>query len=289
MEPATTDRIIVTPEAVALDLPVADVGTRLVSAILDLFFTEVASIVFLLATAGLGSFVGFDGGAVVVMWLIGLFTAHFLGPMLLETFWHGQTLGKRIMGLRVVTNEGTPIRFRHAVLRGIIRWVEAGPIYVLAMTLTANHQRLGDVFAGTVVVRYRSGMGMPKPLTFSVPDHASAFVDRIDTSVLTRDDLFQLRLLLERSDKLRATSAADLTNEMANRLANKLKIAPLAGMTPRDYLIAVAVANRRRTRRTAHRLPGSLLGATTPLPDPQTWSAPADQVAAPSTDFAAPA
>lgn len=259
MAAATSERVLVTPEAVALDLPIADVGTRLASGLLDYFITVVGYILFTLATVGVGSWIGFGGGWAAVMFLLGVLVSLFVAPMLMETFWHGQTLGKKIVGLRVTTVEGTPIRFRHAFLRGTIRWVEAGPISVVSMLLTPRHQRVGDLLSGTVVVRYRSGMGMPVPLTYAVPEHASAFLSRLDTSVLSRDDLFAIRLLLERTSRLRREAAHQLTYDLATRVAHKMHVAPAADMGPRDFLISVAAAHRQHARRPTRRVGGGLL------------------------------
>ena len=268
MATASAERVLVTPEAVALDLPVADVGTRVGSGLLDGVITYAGLIAFYLAAAGASSVFGAGSGVAAVIWLLGTLTIVFLSPMLMETFWHGQTLGKRITGLRVITVEGTPVRFRQAFLRGVIRFIETmfAPLAVVAILLTPRRQRLGDVLAGTVVVRYRSGMGMPKPLGLTIPHDAVAYVNGLDTSVLARDDLFAIRLLLERTADLRAASAHQLAVDLATRISHKLRAAPTPGMGPRDFLIAVAAAHRQHARVANRRIKGSFLDTPTPAP-----------------------
>ncbi len=78
---------------------------------------------------------------------------------LFEGLWNGQTPGKRLLGLRVVREDGHAIGFNEAVVRNLLRAADALPLFygvgVVAMALTARMQRLGDVAAGTMVVHER--------------------------------------------------------------------------------------------------------------------------------------
>ena len=80
-------------------------------------------------------------------------------PIAVETLSHGRSLGKLACGLRVVRDDGGPIRFRHALVRGAIGVVEIlmtfGVVACIASLVSARGRRLGDVFAGTLVVRER--------------------------------------------------------------------------------------------------------------------------------------
>ncbi len=81
------------------------------------------------------------------------------GPILVETLTHGRSLGKLACGLRVVRDDGGPIRFRHALVRGLLGVIEIlmtfGVVACVASLVSARGRRLGDVFAGTLVVRER--------------------------------------------------------------------------------------------------------------------------------------
>ena len=85
------------------------------------------------------------------------------GPIAVETLSHGRSLGKLACGLRVVRDDGGPIRFRHALVRGAMGVVEIlmtfGVIACIASLVSARGRRLGDVFAGTLVVRERMPVG----------------------------------------------------------------------------------------------------------------------------------
>ena len=81
-------------------------------------------------------------------------------PIAVETLSHGRSLGKLVCGLRVVRDDGGPIRFRHALVRGALGRgrdpddVRGGRLCIASL-VSARGRRLGDVFAGTLVVRER--------------------------------------------------------------------------------------------------------------------------------------
>ena len=88
-------------------------------------------------------------------------------PTVMETLWRGRTIGKIALGLRVVTVEGAPVRFRHAAIRATLGLVDflltSGAGAVVSVLMTHRSQRLGDLVAGTVVLRERTGLRAPSP------------------------------------------------------------------------------------------------------------------------------
>ena len=101
-------------------------------------------------------------------------------PIAMETLWNGRTLGKAAMGLRVVTQEGGPIRFRHAAIRGIFGlieiWIFLGSIAVVAIIFSKRNQRVGDMVAGTIVLRERSVASPGVAVSFPPPPGYEAYV-----------------------------------------------------------------------------------------------------------------
>jgi uncharacterized RDD family membrane protein YckC len=91
--------------------------------------------------------------------LLAFFVLKTTYNILLEFFWRGQTLGKRLLKLRVLDSQGLRLRFSQVVVRNLLRAVDAIPLaYVvggIAMLLSRRRQRLGDLAAQTVVVRLR--------------------------------------------------------------------------------------------------------------------------------------
>ncbi len=152
---------VATPEAVSINLPIAGIGFRAMAYLIDAALLGSAGLivyfVFTLAVAdplemllGLGVWLraglGFAGFAALwAYWTV------------LEVVWHGQTVGKRVMRIRVVRKDGSPVTFFESAVRNVLRLIDflplCYPVGVVTMLVDANHRRLGDLAAGTVLVR----------------------------------------------------------------------------------------------------------------------------------------
>jgi uncharacterized RDD family membrane protein YckC len=249
---------IVTPEAVVLELPTASVATRIVAIGLDLAVQAALLLGVLLALAGVDRF-----GGGVPTWLVNVVLALaafviLLGyACVLETVWHGRTIGKAALGLRVLTTEGAPIRFRHALIRSMLGLVDfylppGGATAVLTVLASPRDQRLGDLVAGTIVVRERSAVAWPGAVWFPVPWGCEAFAATLDTRRLPAEDYLLARSFLLRVDELAAGARYALGNDLAARLGARIGRWPPPGM-PGEVFCAcvVAVEQRRRQARGA--------------------------------------
>ena len=164
---------LVSGEAVQIDLRVARIGSRTIAAIIDLVFEF---FVLLFASAVLTNLVQFDFAAQRAVYIIVLVLVLIGYPVITETTWGGRTLGKAAMGLRAARDDGGPLRFRHALVRGLIGvfiekpGISFGLVAVLCSMFSQRGKRLGDLLAGTVVLQVRlpsSGAyvpPMPPPL-----------------------------------------------------------------------------------------------------------------------------
>ena len=146
-----------TPDHVVLRYDLAGAGNRGFAAVVDFL---IASVIVFTALAILSWAGAFDqtsffvlGGLTLIVTLV-LIWAYFI---LLEWLWNGQTIGKRIFRLRVINEDGSPARFTAVLIRNLLRLVDFLPalygVGVLVIVLSPKSQRLGDLAAGTYVVR----------------------------------------------------------------------------------------------------------------------------------------
>ncbi|MFW6168877.1 MAG: RDD family protein [Planctomycetota bacterium] len=146
----TTIEVIV-PENIAFTYRIAGPFRRLPAYLLDVLFRGAA----LLALALMLSFFSVAVGSLATaIWILVLFVSSWFYGGLFEAYWNGQTPGKRIMGMRVLSTNGRPINGYQAILRNLLRAVDiyfAG-IGVVIMACNGRFQRLGDLACGTMVV-----------------------------------------------------------------------------------------------------------------------------------------
>src|SRR3954469_10170839 len=159
---AAPTRGIVTPEAGLLEFQAASRPTRVLQFSLDFLIQITALFLLFLVLAAGGSATGSIPEAVAVIFIIvALFVVLIGYPVAMEALWNGRTLGMAAAGLRVVTKEGAPVRFRHCAIRGALGLVDfwlipVGVVATIVILLTRDNQRLGDLTAGTLVLRERS-------------------------------------------------------------------------------------------------------------------------------------
>jgi len=157
MEQAAPDKdlVVTTPERVSFQYQVAGIGTRAIAQILDLLILlGVLIAVYYVATAA-----GQLGSEVVgyLVAVLGTFVVVFGYFWACEAFWSGQTVGKKVFRLRAVGDRGEPMTFAQAGIRNVVRLVDFLPygygVGMVTLFLNGKGKRLGDLAAGTVVVK----------------------------------------------------------------------------------------------------------------------------------------
>ncbi|MEA2900365.1 MAG: hypothetical protein QOH36_252 [Actinomycetota bacterium] len=240
---------VVTPEAVPLDLQPAGLGSRFVAILID--WTVQAMLGFALLLVGIGLSFGEAGGIGIAFFFLLTFVVLFGYPIALETLWRGRTLGKAAMGLRVVTTEGGPVRFRHAAIRAALGMVDffltSGAAAVISVLATKNNQRLGDLVAGTLVLRERTGLPPPEAAEFSVPTGLESYAASLDVSGMTADDYRAVRAYLLRAPGLDYKVRYQLAIGLADPLSDRIRPMPPTGVHPAWWLICVAAVYQQRT------------------------------------------
>jgi len=182
--------VIETPERVPLAFALASIGNRFLAVAIDHFiqYVSIGIIAWIfLSAAGIGSRAGMieEIEQEAPKWMIGvmiiivflLFAGYFV---FFEWLWNGQTPGKRLLKLRVIREDGRPITLWEAIARNLLRVLDALPIYsvgLIVIFLSNRDQRVGDIFAGTVVIRER---------TDEAPTFAETFSNRISDAAFRR-------------------------------------------------------------------------------------------------------
>jgi uncharacterized RDD family membrane protein YckC len=253
---------VVSGEGVAFELPRAGIGSRTVAALIDLI-GQFLAFVFLIFVDGRVA-VGADPAAITAL-LILEYVLVFAGyPILSEWLGRGRTVGKLCLGLRVVRDDGGPIGFRHALVRGLSSLVLEkpglfAPLGTAAGFITAavnpREKRVGDLLAGTFVLNERSGTTR-RPVTvdyYAVPPTLVPWAAALDLSRL--DDRLALGL------RQFVTRAGAMTPAAGHALGEQLRAAVLAVVSPppppgvpTPVLLTTVLAERRR--RAAPPVPG---------------------------------
>lgn len=242
---------IITPEAVVLEFETAGTASRVLSALIDFTLQFIAFTIVVFATAFTASSTGTAGNWVVTAVLILAVFLILLGyPAAVETLWNGRSVGMAAAGLRVVTVEGGPVRFRHAAIRtsvGMVElWVTLGIPAMLATILSRRNQRLGDMVAGTIVLRERTGLRRPTALGFAPPPGWDGYAATLDVSALTDDQYAAVRAFLHRSRDLTPSARWSLAVRLANATSVRIRHDPPPGVPPELFLLCVAAAFQRR-------------------------------------------
>jgi uncharacterized RDD family membrane protein YckC len=246
---------VVTGEAVALELRPASFATRALAQALDLL---------VMAAVGLGVGIalsllpGLDEAASQAVGLVAVVAVVVGLPVTVETLTRGRSLGKVAAGLRVVRDDGGPVRLRHALVRGLLAVVEIiatlGSIALISSLLNPRGKRLGDLLAGTFVLRERGGAALvPLP---PMPPELAAWAVQADLGLLPDRLAVGVRRFLGGAASLHPASRQQLGGELATEVTRFVAPPPPAGTPPERFLVAVLTERRRRDFERLRRLDG---------------------------------
>ncbi|MFF4473268.1 RDD family protein [Streptomyces sp. NPDC001599] len=267
---------LVTGEAVALELRPARLPSRALAVLLDL---AVAVAVYVAVTVALmAATASLDVAAQTALSIATFVLVLVGGPIAVETLSHGRSLGKMACGLRVVRDDGGPIRFRHSLVRGLIGVIEIlmtlGVIACVASLVSARGRRLGDVFAGTLVVRERvpfSSAGfMPPP-----PPWLAGRFSGLDLSAVPDDLWLAVRQYLARMGQLDPRVGWAMAERLAADVAARTGAPVPPEVPPPAYLAAVLQERQAREARRAFGGAQAADGAAASVPVAPTAPAPA--------------
>ncbi len=242
---------VVTGEAVVLEVPVARFPSRMVALAIDLIVEAVLLFILILATVAAGTGGGLDLASGAAVFLAGFVLVIVGYPTIFETLTRGKSLGKLAMGLRVVSDDGGPERFRQALVRALVGvlefWVLSGIPALLTSLLSARGKRLGDMLAGTFVIQERlpGRKALAAPLA-TVPPALVGWASTLQLSGLTDATAETARGYLSRLHELTPAAREEFGQRIAATAAAQVSPLPPPGTTPADYLTAILAERRAR-------------------------------------------
>ncbi len=253
-----------TPEGVSLSVVLAGLGSRMGAYAID-FAVQVAIIViaaiatFVVAKTETSALVA--GGILALITFVTIF-GYFV---LFETFDSGRSLGKRALGLRVRRLDGSGVTFRASLVRNLLRILYTIPLFYIVdaalIVWTQRNQRLGDLLAGTIVVRERFGDRQLVSNTWQDPNvwrvgavpYGAAQglwlppeVAAWDVTAVTASDVAVIGTFLGRRHQYELQARLSLAQELASGIAPKVGgvVGPLH---PEAFLEAVAALKSARS------------------------------------------
>jgi uncharacterized RDD family membrane protein YckC len=256
---------VVTGDAVVLDVPIAQLPVRAVGALIDIVVIVIGNLVALMLWAAtLSQFDDAVTAAIMIIFTVLVFVGY---PVVFETATRGRSVGKLVMGLRVVSEDGGPERFRQALFRALASvveiWMLLGSPAVICSMLSPKAKRIGDVFAGTVVINERGPKLGPLPL---MPPPLAWWAASLQLSGLSPEQAEVARQFLARAPQLDPRLRDQMAYQIAGDVLSRIAPPPPPG-TPPQLALAAVLAERHRRELTRLRPP-----AGPPRPPPaQNW------------------
>jgi uncharacterized RDD family membrane protein YckC len=273
---------LVTGEAVVLQVRIARMPTRALACAIDVIIQGIALTVLLTTLLGFLITQASSALADALVFVVTLLV--LIGyRVVMETLTRGRTLGKMMLGLKVVRDDGSSIRFRHALVRTLLwvfvdfaPWFAASP-GIVASLMNKQGKRIGDIVAGTVVIRERH-QPMASPPLF-VPGHLVQWAQSLELSRLSDELANTAREYLARYTELEPGARIALGDALAFRVGGVTAPAPPVPISSPAFLSAVLAERRRRelarlaTRQPTHGGYAGLFGPPNPYAAPSPYGA----------------
>jgi uncharacterized RDD family membrane protein YckC len=254
---------VISGDAVELDVRVARLGSRALARLLDLLVQALIALVVVVLSGFLFLVLGVitDGALADAIFVVDIALVLLGYPVLIETVTGGRSVGKLVVGLRVIRDDGGPVRFRHSLTRALIGVAIEFPALLMivlplgwgmtlwTMLVNPHGKRLGDLAAGTVVIHDRS----PESWGWvpAMPPHLISWAMLLDLTGLDDDLALTVRHYLARNRRLREPARTRLGVALASEVAAAITPPPPPDTPGWAYLAAVLA---ERHRRAAHSL-----------------------------------
>ena len=251
-----------TPELVAIEMPLAGIGSRFIALLVDyLIWGAGFTVMALLFAVILPSVLSYSQVTANWVWAVFILLSFLLNWgyfTLFEAFWNGRTPGKRVAKIRVIQRSGRAIGLFESIARNLVRYIDQIPgpyvVGVITMFVTRQHQRLGDLAAGTLVVRDRE---QPAPMwgetgarTFTAPlfspsspapePHAALTLPATGIAKLSAADLGVLEGFFARRLDMSMETRQRIAQRIAAAITAKSSLEPPEGVSVETFLEAAA-------------------------------------------------
>ena len=251
------DEGILTGEGVLLDARPASFATRMLAAALDVVIVVAVAFGLVVLLASLQVDLGESAQQAIAVVLI--VTVLVVIPTTVETLTRGRSVGKLATGIRIVRDDGGPVRFRHALIRALTGvgelWLACGSVALIASLLNDKGKRVGDIVAGTYAVRVRGAYRTLPPL--AMPPALAGWARAADMRRLPDGLALTARQFLGRAGTLHPSSRARLQRELTEQVRRLVAPPPPPGTHPEDFLAAVLAERRDREFAAASRDAGT--------------------------------
>lgn len=243
---------VVTGDAVVLDVAIAQLPVRTLAALIDILVIAVGYVAGLvLWSITLSQLDDALSAAILIIFTVLTLVGY---PVVMETATRGRSLGKMALGLRVVAEDGGPERFRQALFRGLAGFIEiwmltGGPAVICSL-VSAKGKRLGDVFAGAVVISERGPKLNPPPV---MPPALAWWAGSLELSGLGPEQAELARQFVSRSAQLDPRIRQEMGTRIFGEVTSRISPPPPPG-APVEYVLAAVLAERHR-RALARLLP----------------------------------
>lgn len=236
---------MVTGDAVVLDVAVAQLPVRALGALIDLVLILAGYVAALMLWAvALPQFDDALTAAILIIFTVTVIVGY---PLVMETATRGRSVGKMVMGLRVVSDDGGPERFRQALFRALAGFVEIWMLFggpaVIASLLSAQGKRIGDMFAGTVVISERGPRSVPPPV---MPPGLAWWAASLELSGLGPQQTELARQYLARAHELAPAVRNAMAHHATAEVVARISPPPPPGAPPEHILAAVLAERHRR-------------------------------------------
>ena len=243
-----TPDVVITGEAVALEVRAASAGLRILSGLIDytLYSGGLLMTVITLSTIPTTALPSEAVQIVVVSLVLPLWM--LVVPLAVEVLSRGRSAGRLVTGTRVVRDDGGAIRLRHGLVRVLVAvleiWLTYGVVAALVCVVTRRGKRLGDLLAGTYAVRERSAAQAAPPVL--MPPELAAWAAQADLRALPGNLALIGRTFLQRGSSMQPAPRARLAAQLAAAVEPYVFPPAPVGTHPERFLAAVLAERRDR-------------------------------------------